>query len=175
MNAKAVGVTPFNSKLLHHPMHAVLALFKTHYELLLVLCAVLLYQLYALWEHHQADVIFEQPQKSDFYFVDFHVIDPASDERYRYVPMKVLAVKSDGILFKAGNIGHTTPVSPRQHLQFDHALTLRNYYRSENVFVNHEKLASMYTAGDIYTVRRPDTIYIDGWIAIHKHEQYFDE
>lgn len=172
MNASALRDTTAGGELLKRFMHSGLMLCKTHYEVLLVLLAVCLYQLYAFAERHKADTVFAQPQKSDFYFVDFHAIDPDSDQRYRYIPMKVLAVQNDGIVFKAGNIGHTTPVSPRQHLQFDHALTLRNFYRVDPVFVSHQKLASLYTAGDIYTVRRPNTIYIDGWIAIHKHEQF---
>ncbi|MDC8830276.1 hypothetical protein [Alteromonas gilva] len=175
MNASAVHYSDHHDRLLLRFMRSVLKFFKAHYEIALVLAVVSLYQLYALSEHIEADKIFNQPQKSDFYFVDFHAIDPDSNQKYRYVPMKVLAVQTDGIVFKAGNIGHTTPVSPRQHFQFDHALTLRNYYRVEKVFVSHEKLAAMYAAGDIYTVRRPHTIYIDGWIVIHKHEQYSAE
>ena len=142
----------------------------TYIEIVLLVCLCIAFVGY----HWQAESTFQsvvaEPRKSDFFYIDYRALDPSSDARFRYVPMKVLSVDEQGIVFKVGNIAHTKPVSPREHAKFDRAMLMRNYYRTGERFISHQKIDSLVGSGAIYTAARPKNVYISGWIVIAEHE-----
>lgn len=146
------------------------------YDDILVIAGLLIgYLLFLQYQAWQAQALIHELRKSDFVFIDYQAIDPDSDKRFRYIPMKVLNSGEQTITFKVGNIAFTKPVSPRTHMQFDRPLLLRNFYRDGTLTVATEKIVDWFEQGTIYDVRRPDSIYIDGWIVIPEHEMYFDD
>jgi hypothetical protein len=65
------------------------------------------------------------------------------------------------VTFKIGNIAHSTPVSPSQHMKFDSAMH-RNFYRATTLSLSKSKVSVLYNSGVIYDARRPRNIFIDG-------------
>lgn len=146
------------------------AVFKQHLELICCLLIALIFLGNTLIENNEKQKVLSDPQKNDFFYVDYRAIDPSSDQRFRYVPMKLLNI-ADGIFtFKVGNIAHTTPVSPNEHAKFDKALLLRNYYRVDNLVLTKVQLDELVATGAIYDARRPRNIYINGWMVLHIKE-----
>ena len=146
------------------------------YDDILVIAGLLIgYLLFLQYQAWQAQALIHELRKSDFVFIDYQAIDPESDKRFRYIPMKVLNSGEEHITFKVGNIAFTKPVSPRTHMQFDRPLLLRNFYRDGTITLATEKIVDWFEQGIIYDVRRPNSIYIDGWIVIPERERYFDD
>ena len=147
-----------------------IALLKQHAELVCFFLIAFFFIGNALIENSEKKRVLANPQKNDFFYIDYRAIDPSSDPRFRYVPLKLLNVDNNTLTFKVGNIAHTTPVSPSQHAKFDKALLLRNYYRVNNLVLNKEKLNELVASGAIYDARRPRNIYINGWMVLHLNE-----
>lgn len=145
-------------------------LLKEHVELFLLCAVVLVYALHTYLAKGMMQTVLDAPQKNDFFYVDYRALKPDSNPRFRYVPLKVLQVDERGIKFKAGNIGHTTPVSPSQHAKFDKAVALHNYYRQGHIQLSHEQVNQLVESGAIYEARRPRNVYIGGWIVLEQHE-----
>ncbi len=143
-----------------------------HIEIFILLLVFIGYQFYQNKEQEMVAAIIEAPRKSDFLYVDYFAIESTSSPQHRYIPMKVLAVEDDRVRLKVGNIAHSTPVSPREHAKFDKAMSLRNYYRQGELTLSLSEIQQLYRTGAIYNARRPNTIYIDGWIVIPKSEVY---
>lgn len=140
-----------------------------HIEIFVILFIVTLFHLVSAQHQYLTQTIVEHPRKNDFFYVDYLAIDEHSDFRFRYIPMKVIAVNDDTVRFKVGNIAHSNPVSPRQHAQFDSAMQ-RNYYRADRLELTRSKIQQLLDSGSIYAARRPDNIYIDGWIVLSQGE-----
>lgn len=145
-----------------------------HMEVFLLIALFIGYQLYQNKEQEMVAAIVESPRQSDFLYVDYFAIAPDSNPQHRYIPLKVLAVNDETVRLKVGNIAHSTPVSPREHAKFDKAMSLRNYYRQGELSLSLTKIRQLYRSGVIYNARRPNSIYIDGWIVIPKHEIYLE-
>ena len=64
------------------------------------------------------------PKINDFYFVDYYSIEPSSDVRYRYVPLKITSIDGELITFKVGDLAYSKEVSITQHVKFDMAIKL---------------------------------------------------
>lgn len=145
---------------------------RLHWELSAVGCLIVCYLLY--WQYQQSVVtnIVAHPRQSDFLFVDYYALNKSSDAKYRFIPLKVIATDAQNITVAVGNIGYSEPVSPETHVKFDRPLLLRNYYRQNHLRVSREELMSMYNRGVIYDARRPENIYINGWIVINFSEVY---
>lgn len=141
-----------------------------HIEIIVLLTFLLGYVSYVNYEKTLKYVVFASPQKSDFFYVDYLALNSQSDRYFRYIPMKVLKVDDKGIVFKVGNIAHSTPVSPGQHAKLDKAVLMRNYYKADNLFLSFSEIEKLIETGAIYNARRPQNVYIDGWIVIHEHE-----
>ncbi|MDM7860965.1 hypothetical protein QTP81_10185 [Alteromonas sp. ASW11-36] len=145
-----------------------------HAEAIGFIAIVIAYFAYSQYQQTLKYEVFDNPRKSDFYYVDYLAIDKSSDRRFRYIPLKVLSVEPNGIRFKVGNIAHTTPVSPREHAKLDRAVLLRNYFKQHELFLSFTDIEHLISSNAIYDARRPENIYIDGWIVLHKHEMYID-
>lgn len=150
-------------------------LIKLYNDILVIVALLVGYLLYLQYQAWQAQTLIQELRKSDFVFIDYQAIDPESDKRFRYIPMKVLNSGEEHITFKVGNIAFTKPVSPRTHMQFDRPLLLRNFYRDDTFTIASQKVVDWFEQGIIYDVRRPKSIYIDGWIVIPEREMYFDD
>jgi len=165
---------PFNNSPVYlrgnFQIDAISVLLKQHAELVCFLFIALFFISNALIENSDKERVLANPQKNDFFYIDYRAIDPTSDARFRYVPMKVLSADSNTLTFKVGNIAHTTPVSPSHHAKFDKALLLRNYYRVDNLVLNRNKINELVKSGAIYDARRPRNIYINGWMVLHLNE-----
>lgn len=176
LNNQEVGMSslPFNNNPAYFggsfQIEPITAVFKQHLELICCLLIALIFLGNTLIENNERQRVLSEPQKNDFFYVDYRAIDPSSDQRFRYVPMKLLNI-ADGIFtFKVGNIAHTTPVSPNEHAKFDKALLLRNYYRVDNLVLTKVQLDELVATGAIYDARRPRNIYINGWMVLHIKE-----
>ena len=134
-----------------------------------VLLLLSIYWSYNAYQHHQRMALIQSPRVNDFYFVDYHVIEPTSDDRFRYIPLKVIAIDNELITLKVGNIAHTTQVPPRDHVKFDLAMK-RFYYRAETLKINIATLQNWAENGVIYDLARPQNIYINGWIVMRPSE-----
>lgn len=148
---------------------------KQHVELVVAAMLVISVLAFSYYDARRTASIVNEPQINDFFFVDYFALDPSSNYHFRYIPMRIMDITSKGIVFKVGNIAHSTPVSARQHFQFDKALTLRNFYRVDTAFLSFDEINALYEDGSIYGARRPNTIYIDGWMVIYKHEIHVSE
>lgn len=111
----------------------------------------------------------EAPQRNDFFFVDYFALDNSSNAKYRYLPLRVMEVKDQSLVFKVGNIAYTTKASPREHMMADKAM-LKNFYRQKTMELTFEQLSVLYHSDVVYSAARPDNIYIDGWIVMHPRE-----
>ena len=151
-------------------LEPVTAVIKQHAELVCFFLIVLFFVGNAFIENSEKEKVLANPQKNDFFYIDYRAIDPLSDARFRYVPLKLLNVDNDTLTFKVGNIAHTTPVSPSQHAKFDKALLLRNYYRVDDLVLSKVKVSELVASGAIYDARRPRNIYINGWMVLHLSE-----
>ncbi|MDO6477815.1 hypothetical protein Q4520_20525 [Alteromonas sp. 1_MG-2023] len=147
---------------------------KNHWEFLAVGSLIAIYLLHGQYLQAVASTIISQPRKSDFLFVDYYELDRSSDIKYRFVPLKVIATDEQNITVAVGNIGFSEPVSPETHIKFDKPLLLRNYYRKNHLQFSRKELSFMYENGIIYDARRPQNIYISGWIVIKLSEVYTD-
>lgn len=156
-------------------VNQLLGLFKEHFEflgLITILVGVLLYNDY---DKNMMQTVIDNPRKSDFFYVDYRALDPSSDARFRYVPMKVLEANTSGVVLKVGNIAHSTPVSPRQHAKLDRAVLMRNYYRENTVTLSYQEINELLESGAIYNARRPSSVYISGWIVIPEREIFVED
>ncbi|MEP0354722.1 hypothetical protein [Paraglaciecola sp.] len=140
-----------------------------YFEWSFMLLLVLGFFLSSWHDAHIAKLIVEKPQRNDFFLVDYYALNKDSDIRHRYVPMKVLEVKSDSIVFKVGGIAHSTKVSVDKHVQFDKPM-LDNFYRKQTLELSFSKIADFFQIGTIYSAARPRNIYINGWIVMHESE-----
>ena len=139
--------------------------FIEHIEITVFVLCVLGYQYYEFQRMEHANEIIQQPQKYDFLFVDYFALDKSSDPKHRYVPLKVMAIDQQNVTFKIGNIAHSTPVSPSEHMKFDNAMR-RNFYRLSTLSLSKSEIAELFNSGVIYDARRPTNIYINGWVVL---------
>lgn len=79
-------------------------------DLIFLVALLITYFAYEAYQHQTRMKLANFPQKNDFYFVDYHSIEPNSDAKFRYLPLKILAVEKDEVRFKVGNIGHEKAV-----------------------------------------------------------------
>lgn len=156
----------------HAVYHAVAVLcnaVKSHVTTSLLLLGIVVYWVMEYRAEQESISIYQSIQRNDFLFVDYYQINPGTDPIYRYIPLKVLAVNDDDLVFKVGNIAHAKPVSPRKHVQFDAAMR-RNFFRVDPLILTTQQLEEFIEKGIVYAAKRPKTMYIDGWIAIHKFD-----
>ncbi|MBC3765854.1 hypothetical protein [Neptunicella marina] len=146
---------------------------KQHIEACFILAVITVSGIVSAQHDFLTERIVAHPRKSDFFYVDYRAINPDSDFYFRYIPMKVLRVKQDSVIFKVGNIAHSTPVTPRKHAMYDSAMQ-RNYYRDKTLELSRAQIDDLFKSGAIYQARRPDNIYIDGWVVIPRHEAYIE-
>ncbi|GAA0854338.1 hypothetical protein GCM10009114_09680 [Aliiglaciecola litoralis] len=130
---------------------------------------VALYFGYSNIQHQHRMSLIEQPQIHDFYFVDYHLLAPTTDAKFRYLPLKVKSIDGDNVVFKIGNIGHTEKVSANNHVKSDAAMH-RNYFRKEELILPVSQLHSLAEQGVIYDIARPNNIFIEGWMVMHLSE-----
>lgn len=139
--------------------------FIEHIEIVVFIVCVAGYQYYEFQRLQHATEIVQQPQKYDFMFVDYFALDKNSDPKHRYVPLKVMAVDQQNVTFKIGNIAHSTPVSPSEHMKFDNAMR-SNFYRVPALSLSKADITDLFNSGVIYDARRPKNIYINGWVVL---------
>jgi len=131
--------------------------------LVVLLCAGLML---SSWHDNKiTKMVVETPQRNDFFFVDYFAIDDDSDAKYRYVPMRVLEVKENSLVFKVGNVGQTKRLSPTKHVKSDRAMH-KNYYRKETLELSLEQISELFDSKAIYAAVRPRNVYINGWIVM---------
>lgn len=138
---------------------------KMHVEIVLIIMVFIGFQYHAYLRAEKTATIINTPQQHDFFFVDYFALNPKSDPKYRFVPLKLMAIDAHNLTFKIGNIAHTTPVSPRDHMKFDNAMN-SNFYRVPTLTLSRHEVADLFASGVIYDARRPRNIFIDGWIVL---------
>jgi hypothetical protein len=121
------------------------------------------------YNKYHTEAILETPQRNDFYFVDYYALDKTSDPKYRHVPLRILEVKDQSILFKVGSVGYRKKVSAREHVKSDRAMQ-DNFYREDTIELAMADLVNWFESDVIYSAARPSNIYIHGWIVMHERE-----
>jgi hypothetical protein len=135
--------------------------------LVVLLCAGLIL---SSWHDNKiTKMVVEQPQRNDFFFVDYFAIDDESDAKYRYVPLRVMEVKGSSLVFKVGNVAQTKRLSPTKHVKADRAMHKR-YYRKETLELSNVQVAELYKSNAIYAAVRPRNIFINGWVVMNQNE-----
>jgi len=135
--------------------------------LVVLLCAGLML---SSWHDNKiTKMLVEQPQRNDFFFVDYFVIDDNSDAKYRYVPMRVMEVKDKSLVFKVGNVGQRTKLSPTKHVMADRAMH-KNYYRKDTLELSLMQISELFKSDVIYAAVRPRNIFINGWVVLNQNE-----
>lgn len=140
-----------------------------NFEWVLVVLVCLGLMLSSWHDRKITKMVVEQPQRNDFFFVDFFAIDDNSDAKYRYVPMRVMEVKDEVLVFKVGNLGQRTKLSPTKHVKADRAMH-KNFYRDEKLELSMQQIADLYESKAIYAAVRPRNIFINGWVVMNEHE-----
>ena len=77
---------------------------KAHVTTSLLILGCVVYGVMEYRAEQESQRVYETMQQNDFLFVDYYQINPASDPIYRYIPLKVLRLNEDTIVFKVGNI-----------------------------------------------------------------------
>lgn len=140
-----------------------------NFEWVLVVLVCLGLMLSSWHDRKITKMVVEQPQRNDFFFVDYFAIDDNSDAKYRYVPMRVMEVKDEVLVFKVGNLGQRTKLSPTKHVKADRAMH-KNFYRDEKLELSMQQIADLYESKAIYAAVRPRNIFINGWVVMNEHE-----
>ena len=135
--------------------------------LVVLLCAGLI--LSSWHDNSITKMVVEQPQRNDFFFVDYFAIDDNSDAKYRYIPMKVLEVKENSLVFKVGNVGQRTKLSPTKHVKADRAMH-KYYYRKDTLELSLSQVSALFESNAIYAAVRPRNIFINGWVVMKLSE-----
>ncbi|MCC2608192.1 hypothetical protein [Planctobacterium marinum] len=155
-----------------HPPHAKtdrLSWFKTFSDFLVIALILLVYWGITEYLHSQRMEIAQQPLVNDFYLVDYYRINPASDYKFRYVPLRVTNISATQLSFVRGNYGHNKPASMDKHVQFDAVLNY-NYFNKESLQVSRAEFNQWVDEGIVYDASRPEGIYINGWIVLRPME-----
>ena len=135
--------------------------------LVVLLCAGLML---SSWHDDKiSKMVVEHPQRNDFFFVDYFAIDGDSDAKYRYVPMRVLEVKENSLVFKVGNVGQTKSLSPTKHVMADRAMH-KNFYRKDTMELSLAQISELFESDVIYAAVRPRNIFINGWVVMNLSE-----
>lgn len=143
--------------------------FKVFADFIGIILLALLYFGYTEYQQHDRMQLVTEPKVNDFYFVDYHLIEPSSDAGFRYIPLKISSIDDDMYTFRVGNIGYTEKTPITEHVKFDMALK-RIFFRENVLTVSHETLLNWADEDIIYDIARPDNIYINGWIVMHLNE-----
>jgi hypothetical protein len=135
--------------------------------LVVLLCAGLML---SSWHNDRVTkMVVEQPKRNDFFFVDYFAIDDDSDAKYRYVPMRVIEINDESIVFKVGNVGQRTKLSPTKHVKADRAMH-KNYYRKDTLELSQAQITQLFESDAIYAAVRPRNIFINGWVVMKLSE-----
>jgi hypothetical protein len=135
--------------------------------LVVLLCAGLML---SSWHNNRVTkMVVEQPQRNDFFFVDYFAIDDNSDARYRYLPIRVMEVKEHSLVFKVGNMPHSKRLSPTKHVKSDRALH-KHFYRKETLELSLVQISELFESNAIYAAVRPRNIFINGWVVMDLSE-----
>lgn len=138
-------------------------------DFIFVIFLIFLYFAYDEYSHRSRMQLIKEPKINDFYFVDYKLIEPSADARFRYLPLKVSYIDGEFITFKIGNLGYTKKVSVTEHVKFD--MAVKNFYfKKEDLVVSHQTLLNWTDDGIVYDIDRPKNIYINGWIVIHQND-----
>lgn len=133
-----------------------LRLFNAIPDFLIIGALLLLWWLFSNWQHNQRMQIAKAPLVNDFVLVDYYQIDPTSDQRFRYLPLRITQIDKDNISFKYSNYGHDKPVAIDKHVKFD-AVMNYNYFNPEVQVVTRKVFSSWVEEGVIYDAARPNT------------------
>ncbi|MDN4501508.1 hypothetical protein QX776_03810 [Alteromonadaceae bacterium BrNp21-10] len=144
-------------------------IFEGWSEFIIVILAVIAYWAYGDFQHSNRLELINEPKINDFYFVDYHLIEPTSDERFRYLPLKISSIDNELITFKLGNVRHNMPSAISEHVKFDAAMN-RNFFKSKDLVASRQTVINWADEGIIYDIARPDNIYINGWIVMHRND-----
>lgn len=135
--------------------------------LVVLVCAGLML---SSWHDNKiSKMVVEQPQRNDFFFVDYFAIDDNSDAKYRYLPMRVIEVKDDSLIFKVGNVAQRKRLSPTKHVKADRAMH-KNFYRKQTLELSLVQVSELYASNAIYAAVRPRNIFINGWVVMNRSE-----
>ncbi|GGF55653.1 hypothetical protein GCM10011338_04900 [Alteromonas lipolytica] len=75
---------------------------RVNWELPSLGCLIVCYLLYEEYQQSIVTDIIESPRQSDFLFVDYYSLNKASDAKYRFVPLKVVAAGAQNITWPLG-------------------------------------------------------------------------
>lgn len=102
-----------------HLLHSLWRVIQIWSDFIVVILLIGLYLAYVEYHHQGRMQLIDDPKINDFYFVDYHLIEPSSGITFRYMPLKITSIDGELVTFRIGNIGHSTQVAITQHVKFD--------------------------------------------------------
>jgi hypothetical protein len=120
-------------------------------------------------QHNERMALNQQPLVNDFYFVDYYQIDPASDAKFRYLPLKITNIDRHNISFVASRVGHNKAASIKDQVKFDAPLNY-NYFHAEETTISRQQLQQWIETDIVYDIARPENFYIEGWLVLKPWE-----
>lgn len=148
-----------------HWSHSLRQIIDIYSDFIVIFFLAILYFSYIEYQHQSRMELIIEPKINDFYFVDYYSIEPSSNARYRYVPLKISSIDGELITFKVGDLAYSSEVSITKHVRFDMAIK-RFYFKKEELVVSYQTLSNWGDDAIIYDIARPKNIYINGWIAV---------
>jgi hypothetical protein len=147
-------------------LHSVWRVINVWSDFMLVILLIIFYFAYSEFQHRSRMQLVNEPMINDFYFVDYNLIEPSSNDWFRYVPLKISSIDGELITFKVGNLAYSDKVAISKHVEFDMAIK-HFYFKEGDLVVSYQTLSNWTDDGIIYDIARPRNIYIDGWIVMH--------
>lgn len=148
------------------PLHSLRRVIGVFSDFIVIIFLIILYFVYSEFQHRSRMQLINEPRINDFYFVDYNLIEPSSDNWFRYVPLKVSSINGELITFKIGNLAYSEKVAISEHVKFDVAIK-SFYFKKEDLEVSYQALSNWFDDGIIYDIARPRNIYINGWIVMN--------
>ena len=148
------------------PLHSLRRVIGVFSDFIVIIFLIILYFAYNEFQHRSRMQLIDEPRINDFYFVDYNLIEPSSDNWFRYIPLKVSSINGELITFKIGNLAYSEKVAIFEHVEFD--MAIKNFYfKKEDLEVSYQELSNWTDDGIIYDIARPRNIYINGWIVMN--------
>lgn len=124
--------------------------------------------------------VLQNPQVNDFYFVDYHRIDPDSHPLYRYTVLKVTNVEDDKVTALISNVSKSRKGRVYDHIKGDRPM-IHGYFSSKTIELTTQQLLDYRQDETLFAARRPHNFYIEGSIVIpvqrpkvYKHQVNMD-
>lgn len=140
--------------------------FATKYTGLVLMMLIAWYMVGMSEQRNLAELqVLQSPEVNDFYFVDYHRINPNSHPRYRYTVLKVIDVEAGKVTAQVSTVSKARQGRVYDHIKGDRPM-IPGYFSSKTLEFTTEQLMDYHQDNTLFAARRPHNFYIDGSIVI---------